>query len=128
MTLWASLLPEGPVLYAASFFGSHGLPKEWAANKRAFLVMTKRSMCGVTWAGEQVQEGQTAVCSVADFKYSLCVYKNPKVGHEPPPGVVPMLTNVWFARKGPTHHRSGQEVHPVVAVYRTLSRGVYGMN
>ena len=54
----------------------------------------------VTWAGEHVKERQTAVCTVADFKYSWCVYKNPKVGHKPP-RVVPMLTNVWFARKGP---------------------------
>ena len=96
MKLWASLLPEGTVLCADSFFGSHGLAKELAANKRAFLMMTKRSMYGVTWAGEQVEEGETAVCTVADLKYSLCVYKNPKVGHKPA-RVVPMLTNVWFA-------------------------------
>ena len=57
MKLWASLLPEGTVLCADSFFGSHGLAKELAANKRAFLMMTKRSTYGVTWAGEQVQEG-----------------------------------------------------------------------
>ena len=25
-----------------------------------------------------------AVCTVADLKYSLCVYKNPKVGHKRP--------------------------------------------
>ena len=86
-------------------------------------MLTKRSTCGVTWAGMQVQEGQTAVCTVAYFKYSLCVYKNPKVGHQPP-RVVPMLTNVWFARKGPPHRRGGREVHPVVAAYRTLLRGV----
>ena len=67
------------------------------------------------------------MCTVADFKYSLCTYKNPKVGHKPP-RVVPMLTNVWFARKGPPHRRSGREVHPVVAAYRTLSRGVDGVN
>ena len=127
MKLWASLLPEGTVLCADSFFGSHGLAKELAANKRPFLMMTKRSTYGVTWAGEHVQEGQTAVCTVADFKYSLCTYKNPKVGHKPP-RVVPMLTNVWFARKGPPHQRSGREVHPVVAAYRTLSRGVDGVN
>ena len=127
MKLWASLLPEGTVLCADSFFGSHGLAKELAANKRAFLMMTTRSTYGVTWAGEQVQVGQTAVCTVADFKYSLCVYKNPKVGHKPP-RVVPMLTNVWFARKGPPHRPSGREVHPVVAAYRTLSRGVDGVN
>ena len=127
MKLWASLLPEGTVLCADSFFGSHGLAKESAANKRAFLMMTKRSTYGVTWAGKQVQEGQTAVCTVAHFKYSLCVYKKPKVGHKPP-RVVPMLTNVWFARRGPPHRRSGREVHPVLAAYRTLSRGVDGVN
>ena len=81
MKLWALLLPEGTVLCADSFFGSHGLAKELAASKRAFLMMTKRSTYGVTWAGEQVQERQTAVCIVAHFNYSLCVYKNPKVGH-----------------------------------------------
>ena len=43
MKLWASLLPEGTVLCPDSFFGSHGLAKELAANKRAFLMMTKRS-------------------------------------------------------------------------------------
>ena len=71
MKLWASLLP--------------GLAKELAANKRAFLMMTKRSTYGVTWAGEQVQEGQTAVFTVADFKYTLCVYMCPKVGYKAPP-------------------------------------------
>ena len=43
MKLWASLLPEGTVLCADSFFGLHGLAKELAANKRAFLLMTTRS-------------------------------------------------------------------------------------
>ena len=32
MKLWASLLPEGTVLCANCFFGSHGLAKELAAN------------------------------------------------------------------------------------------------
>ena len=59
------------MLCADSFFGSHGLEKELAASKQAFLMMTKRSTYGVTWAGEQVQEGKKAVCTVADFKYSL---------------------------------------------------------
>ena len=127
MKLWASLLPEETVLCADSFFGSHGLAKEWAASKRAFLVMTKRSTCGVTWPGEHVKDGQTAVCSVAHFRYSLCVYKNPNVGHKRP-RVVPMLMIVWFVEKVPRHRRSGREVHPVVAAYRTLSRGVNGVN
>ena len=77
MKLWAPLLPEGTVLCADSLFGSHGLAKELAASKRAFLMMTKRSTCGMTRTGEQVQEGQTGVCTVADSKYRLCVYKNP---------------------------------------------------
>ena len=84
MRLSASLLPEVTVLCADCFLGSHGLAKECAASKRAFLLMTKRSTYGVTWAGEQVKEGQTVVCTVADFKYSWCVYKNPKVGHKHP--------------------------------------------
>ena len=115
------------MLCANSFVGSHGRAKELAASKLAFLMMTKRSTYGVTWAGEQMKEGQTAVCTVADFKFSLCVYKNPKVGHKPP-RAVPMLTNVRFARKGPTHRRSSWEVQPVVAAYRTLSRGVDRVN
>ena len=122
MKLWASLLPvvPVPVLYAV-------LARKFAANKRAFLLMTERSTYDVTWAGEQVREGQTAVCTGADSKYNLCVYKNPKVGNKPP-CIVPMLTNVWFARKGPPHRRSGGKVHPVVAAYSTLSCGVDGVN
>ena len=57
MKFWASLLREGTALCADSFFGSHGLAKELAANERALLMMTKRSTYGVTWAGEHVQEG-----------------------------------------------------------------------
>ena len=45
-----------------------------------------------------MQEAQTAVCTAADLKYSLCVYKNPKVGHKPP-RVVPMLTKCVVCRK-----------------------------
>ena len=127
MKLWASLLPEGTVRCAGCFFGSQGLAKELAANKRAFLMMTKRSTHAVTWTGEQVQEGETAVCTVADLKYSLCVYKNPRVGHKPP-RVVPMLMNVWFAQRQPPRRRSNREVHPVVAAYGTLSCGVNGVN
>ena len=54
MKLWASLLPEGTVLYADSFFGAHGRTTEWATSKRAFLIMTNSSTYGVTWPGEQV--------------------------------------------------------------------------
>ena len=60
-------------------------PIDWHRNcQRASLMMTKRSVYGVTWARDQVQEGHTAMCTVADFKYSMCMYKNPKVGQNPP--------------------------------------------
>ena len=39
-----------------------------------------------------------------------------------------MLTNVHFPQAGPVHRRSGNELNPVVASYRQLSRGVDGVN
>ena len=57
----------------------------------------------------------------------MVVFKNPKVGHKPP-RVVPMLTNVPFPPAGRVHRRSWNEVNPVVASYRHLSRGVDGVN
>ena len=57
----------------------------------------------------------------------MVVFKNPKAGHKPP-RVVPMLTNVHFPQVGPVHRRSRNEVNPVVASYRQLSRGTDGVN
>ena len=45
------------------------------------------------------------------------IYKNPKVGHKPP-RLVPFVTNMWFPEEGPQHRQSGEELKPVVAVYR----------
>ena len=76
--------------------------------------------------GTRCRRGQTAVCTVAAFQYCTRI---PSWGTTPPPPrVVPMLTNVRFARKGPLHRLNNREVHPVVAAYRTLSRGVDGVN
>ena len=127
MTMWAGLLPSGTILCADSFFGSHELARDLAAEGHAFLMMTKRSTYGVDRAGELLGKGQTATCTVDDARYAMVVIKNPKVGHKPP-HVVPMLTNVHFPQAGPVHCRSGNEVNPVVASYRQLSRGVDGVN
>ena len=127
MTMWAGLLPSGTILCADSFFGSQELAHALAAERRAFLMMTKRSTYGVDRAGEFLEEQHTATCTVDDARYAMVVCKNPKVGHKLP-RVVPMLTNVEFPQAGPVNRRCGNEVNPVVATYRQLSRGVDGVN
>ena len=127
MTMWAGLLPCGTILCADSFFGSHELARDLAAERHAFLMMTKRSTYGPDTAGEFLAEGQTATCTVDDARYAMVVFKNPKIGHKPP-RVVPMLTNLHFPQARTVHRRSGNEVNPVVAGYRPLSRGVDGVN
>ena len=125
--MWAGLLPSGTILYADSFFGLHELARDRAARRHAFLTMTNRSTYGVDRARQLLAEGQTATCNVDDARYAMVVFKNPKVVHKPP-RVVPMLTNVHFPQAGPVHCRSGNEVNPVVASYRQLSRGVDAVN
>ena len=124
MTMWAGLLPSGTILCVDAFFGSHELARGLAAERHAFLVMTKRSTYGVDRAGELLAQGKTATCTA---RYAMVVFKNPKVGHKPP-RVVPMLTNVHLRQAGPLHRRSGKEVNPVVASHRQLSRAVDGVN
>ena len=120
MTMWAGLLPSGTILFADSFFGSHELARDLAAERHAFLMMTKLSTYRVDRARELLAGGQTATCTVDDTRYAMVVFKNPKVGHKPP-RVVPMLTNVHFPQAGPVHRRSRNEVNLVVASYRQLS-------
>ena len=103
------------------------LARDLAAERHAFLIMTKRSTYGVDRAGELLAERQTATCTMDDARYAMVVFKNPKVGHKPP-RLVPMLTNVHFPQATPVQRRNGNEVNPVVASYRQLSRGVDGVN
>ena len=42
MRLWARMIPQSTVLCADSFFGSHGLAEEFAAQLRPFLMLSKR--------------------------------------------------------------------------------------
>ena len=127
ITMWACLLPSGTILCVDSFFGSHELARDLPAQRHAFLMMTKRSTYGVDRAGQLLVEGQIATCTVDDARYAMVVLKNPKGGHMLP-RVVPILTKVHFPQAGPVHRRSGNEVNPVVASYRQLSRRVDGVN
>ena len=85
MRLWARMIPQSTVLCADSFFGSHGLAEEFAAQRGPFLMLSKRDKrdAGLTRAAALTQEGDMARAIVADKYYELAVYKNPKVGHEP---------------------------------------------
>ena len=128
MRLWAKMIPQFTVLCADSFFGSHGLAKEFAAQRRPFLMLSKRDKrdAGLTRAAALPQEGDMARAIVADKNYELAVYKNPKVGHKPP-RLVPFLTNCWYAEEVPKDRR-GNPLPPVVVCYREFSRAVDGAN
>ena len=128
MCLWARMIPQSTVLCADSFFGSHGLAEEFAAQRRPFLMLSKRDKrdAGLTRAAALTQEGDMARAIVADKNYELAVYKNPKVGHKPP-RLVPFLTNCWYGEEVPKDRR-GNPLPPVVACYREFSRAVDGAN
>ena len=126
MRLWARMIPQSTVLCADSFFGSHGLAKEFAAQRRPFLMLSKRDKqdAGLTRAAALTQEGDMARAIVANKNYELAVYKNPKVGHKPP-RLVPFLTNCWYGEEVPKDRR-GNPLPPVVACHREFSRAVDG--
>ena len=123
MRLWAKIIPPSTVLCADSFFGSHGLAEEFAAQRRPFLMLSKRDKrdAGLTRAAALTQEGDVAW---ADNNYELAVYKNPKVGHKPP-RLVPFLTNYWYGEEVPKDRR-GNPLPPVLVCYREFSRAVDG--
>ena len=54
---WADVLPEGTILVADSFFGSHEAAKGLAARGTPFLMLCKRDERGVSEAGEVLEEG-----------------------------------------------------------------------
>ena len=82
--------------------------------------MVQKTTAGVQQAGDTIQVRQTAVATVDGQKYALQVYKQPKTGAKPP-NLVPILSNVWHAARGPLHH-TGREIHPLVAAYRQVAR------
>ena len=82
--------------------------------------MVRKDTAGVQQGGETIQAGQTAVATVDGHKYALQVYKQPKTGGKPPK-LVPILSSVWYAARGPLHH-TGREIHPLVGAYRQVAR------
>ena len=115
MRLWVRMIPQSTVLCVDSFFGSHGLAKEFAPQRRPFLMLAKcdKRDAGLTKAAALTQVGDMAHASVDDKNYELAVYKNPKVGHKPP-RLVPFLTNCWYGEEVPKRRR-GNPLPPVVA-------------
>ena len=75
MRLWARMIPESTVLFAESFFGSHGLAEEFAAQRRPFLMLSKRDKrhAALTRAAALTQEGDMARAIVANKNYELAV-------------------------------------------------------
>ena len=75
MRLWARMIPQSTVLCADSFFGSHGLAEEFAAQRRPVLMLSKcdKRDAGLTRAAALTQEGDMARAIVADKNYELAV-------------------------------------------------------
>ena len=100
MAMWSKQLPVYTVLVGDSFFGSHATAQRLAREGRPFITMVRKDTAGVLQAGDRIQAGQTAVATVDGHKYALQVYKQPKTGGKPP-NLVPILSNVWYAARGP---------------------------
>ena len=84
--------------------------------------MVRKDTAGVQQGGETIQPVHTAVATVDGHKYALQVYKQPKTRGKPPK-LVPILSNEWYAARGPLHH-TGREIQPLVAAYRQVAQGV----
>ena len=120
MRLWANIIPQSMVLCADSFFASHGLAQEFAAQRRAFLMLSKLRAAALT------HEGDGARAIVALKNYELAVYKNQKVGQKRL-GLVFFVTNCWYGEEVPKDRR-GNPLPPVVACYCEFSRAIDGAN
>ena len=113
---WVDLLPTRIAIVCDSYFGSHLVANQMAQREHPFLFMCKGDQEGVSLAGDGVRPSIAAEAYVKGGKYSLHVYKNPKVGNKPP-RVVPFLSNCVFGSEW-VRHRGGYELPPVVAAYR----------
>ena len=123
---WADLLPNRTAIVCDSYFGSHQVANQMAQRQQPFLFLCKRDQEGVSLAGDSMRPSIAAETYVKGGKYSLHVYKNPKVGSKPP-RVVPFLSNCEFDNEW-VRHRGGYELPPVVAAYRQLANGVDSAN
>ena len=104
---WADLLPTRTAIVCDSYFGSHLVANQMAQRQQPFLFLCKRDQEGVSLAGDSMRPSIAAETYVKGGKYSLHVYKNPKVGSKPP-RVVPFLSNCVFDNEW-VRHRGGYE-------------------
>ena len=121
----ADVLLEGTILVADSFFGSHEAAKGLATRGTPFLC--KRDERGASEAGKVVEEGGLATAKVSIANYTLRVYKNPQVGHNPP-RVVLLLSNHGFPQEVVVHKKPGYEMPAIISCYRALKGGVHTAN
>ena len=126
MAMCSKQLPAYTVLVGDSIFGSHATAQRLAREGRPFITMVRKDTAGVQQGGQTIQAGQTAVATVDGHKCAVPVYKQPKTGVKPPKSV-PILSNVWYAARGPLHP-TGQEIHPLVGAYRQVARGLDSAN
>ena len=128
MRFWALQLPPETVLVADSFFGSHGLAEYFASINRPFLTLSKRNKKdeALTDAKQQLAEGQVARGVIDAYSYKLVVYKNPKVGHKPPPpSPLPNELLVWGVGS-PIPRRASIEAGSCM-LPRVLTSGGWGL-
>ena len=126
LAMWSTHLRADTVLVGDSFFGSQATAQRLARKGRPFSTMVRKDTAGVQRGGDNIEAGQMVMGTVDGHKYALQVYKQPKTGGTPPQ-LVPILSNVWYAARGPLHH-TGQEIHLLVAPYRQVARQVDSAN
>jgi hypothetical protein len=122
---WHSLLPQGVILVCDSFFGSHQTATNLAAADRPFVLLMPRSSAMVKEASAGLEEGGLHSTTNAEAGYTLCVFKNPKVGNKPA-RVVPFTTNCVFPE--PLVPHKDFQLHSLVSFYRTEANGVDHVN
>ena len=122
MAMWSPQLPAYTILVGDSFFGSHATAQRLAREGQPFITMVPKDAACVQQGGATIHAGQTPVATVDGHKYALQVYKQPETGGKPLK-LVPILSNLGYVARGLLHH-TGREIHPLVAAYRQVTRGV----
>ena len=109
-----------------SYFGSHAVAHPLARRQHPFLFLTRREQEGVAAAGDLPLPRQVAEAHVRKGGYSLHVFKNSKVGSNPP-RMVPFVSNCQYDGMR-VLHRGGYSLPPIVAAYPQLANGVDSAN
>ena len=117
---WTTQIPAMVALYVDSSFGSYATAKACASQNTPFLFLTKRDEFGVYTMGHGIRPGHVSKATHRCGRYSMAVYKNPKVGSQPP-RVVPLLTNCTFENWWWCLGRA--EIPCEIGAYRQLAGG-----